>query len=56
LNKRLEFARVLLETTDGSVADISFESGFENTSHFIRAFKSKFDTTPLKYRQTIHSS
>jgi AraC-like DNA-binding protein len=56
LNKRLEFAKVLLETTDGSVADLSFESGFENTSHFIRAFKSKFGTTPLKYRHTILTS
>ena len=51
--RRLEFARFLLETTRKSINEIAFESGFENTSHFIRVFKNKFNSTPLKFQQTI---
>lgn len=49
--RRLEHAKLLLETTDKSVNEIAFDSGFENPSHFIRAFKDKYDNTPLKFRQ-----
>ena len=30
-----------------------FESGFDNSSHFIAKFKSEFKTTPLKYKKHI---
>lgn len=48
--KRLDFGAFLLKTTDKNINEISFESGFEDTSSFIRAFKQKFKNTPLKYR------
>jgi AraC family transcriptional regulator, exoenzyme S synthesis regulatory protein ExsA len=50
LEKRLDFSSYLLRTTDKSVNEISFESGFEDVSNFIRSFKKKFNHTPLQYR------
>lgn len=50
--KRLDYSRYLLETTGKSINDISFKSGFENTSHFIRVFKDRFGMPPLQYRNT----
>lgn len=51
--KKLEHARHLLETTDKNINEVTFESGFENPSHFIRTFKRAFQMTPLEYRKTI---
>ncbi len=50
IKKRLSYAQTLLDTTEKSVADIVFESGFENGSHFSRVFKEKFGTSPMHYR------
>ncbi|MBK7871259.1 MAG: helix-turn-helix transcriptional regulator [Saprospiraceae bacterium] len=52
IKKRLEFARNMLETSDKSINDIAFESGFENTSHFIKKFKDTFGTTPLQHQKS----
>jgi AraC family transcriptional regulator, exoenzyme S synthesis regulatory protein ExsA len=49
--KKLEYARHLLETTDKNINELTFESGFENTSHFIRIFKQSFRMTPLQYKK-----
>src|SRR5690606_22873456 len=49
--KRLKYARMLLFTTDESVNDVAFHSGFETTSHFIRCFKKQFGLPPHQYRQ-----
>ena len=51
-DRKLDFALHKLLTTDLNVSQISFESGFEDTSHFIRVFKQKHLLTPLQYRQT----
>ena len=48
--KRLDFAAHLLLTSDKTVGQIAFESGFEEPSSFIRVFKQKFNCTPLRYR------
>ncbi|MEZ5042798.1 MAG: AraC family transcriptional regulator [Saprospiraceae bacterium] len=48
--KRLDFAAYQLKTTDKNINQISFDSGFEDASSFIRAFKQKFNHTPLQYR------
>lgn len=50
IKKRLDFAKFLLETTDKSIADIAFECGFKNQSHFARCFKETFSKSPLKLR------
>jgi AraC-like DNA-binding protein len=49
--KRLDLAFHRLMTTESSISEISFECGFEDTSHFIRVFKEKYNEPPLRYRQ-----
>ena len=48
---RLEIASKLLDTTDNSVMDISFEVGFNNVSYFNKLFKSKYKFTPREFRE-----
>lgn len=54
-HKRLEHARMLLQTTDQPVGDIALACGFESASHFIRLFRRAFGTTPqtLRTKRTI---
>lgn len=49
--KRLSYSQYLLKHTDKLVTEIVFDSGFQNTSHFIREFKTEFGCTPLVYRK-----
>ncbi|MFC4874838.1 helix-turn-helix transcriptional regulator [Negadavirga shengliensis] len=49
--KRLEHAKLLLDTSGKSVSDVAFVSGFENLSHFSRVFKEKYGTSPLQYKK-----
>ncbi len=51
LQKRLDYAAVLLTNTEKSIADIAAESGFESNSHFSRTFNQKFGISPLQYRK-----
>jgi transcriptional regulator GlxA family with amidase domain len=50
LERRLERASALLNTTSMNVTQIAFECGFESSSHFSRAFKDKFGRTPRTFR------
>ncbi len=50
-DKRLQYAKRLLETTDKKISEVAFESGFENASHFTRAFKEKYTITPGGYKK-----
>lgn len=49
--QKLNHAYHLLMSTDKPVTDISFESGFENSTHFSHLFKKRFGLSPLKYRK-----
>jgi len=51
LQRKLDLARDKVIISDLSISQISFECGFEDTSHFIRVFKHKNNLTPLQYRQ-----
>jgi len=51
IQRKLDLARHKLVTSDLIISQISFECGFEDTSHFIRVFKQKNNLTPLQYRQ-----
>jgi AraC-like DNA-binding protein len=53
LERRLQKAAQLLQTTDKTVQQIADICGFESLSHFIRYFKAKFGTTPSQYRNTV---
>ena len=49
--KRLQYAELLLDTTQKNINEIAYDSGFENVSHFSRVFKEKFGLPPLQYRK-----
>jgi AraC-like DNA-binding protein len=50
LDRRLEQSASLLRTTGMSVTEVMCECGFEDLSHFSRAFKEKFGLAPSVYR------
>ena len=53
-NKRIQFARYLIENSEKTLDEIIFRSGFKNQSHFIRVFKEKYKTTPSKFKRNLH--
>jgi len=48
LERRLEYSRYLLETSDISIDEVCALSGFENRSHFNRVFKNRYGHPPGK--------
>ena len=52
-NLRIEEAKRLLETSDKSADDISFEVGYEDASFFRRLFKRCTGLTPIQYRRVF---
>jgi AraC-like DNA-binding protein len=50
LERRLKHSASLLQNTALSVTGAALECGFEDTSHFSKAFKEKFGMTPTAYR------
>lgn len=46
---RLLKAATLLETTNLSVTDVCFQTGFSNVSYFIRCFRKMYGCTPKKF-------
>lgn len=54
LAKRLEYAAAMLQQTDFAVIQVAQECGFEDASHFTKAFKTKFKVSPKAYRQSFH--
>ncbi len=49
LDHRMDHARILLDTGKLQVAQVAYQIGYTNPSHFIAAFKKKFGVTPKKY-------
>ena len=49
--QKLNHAYHLLVSTAKPINDVSFESGFENSTHFSHLFKNRFGLSPLKYRK-----
>jgi transcriptional regulator GlxA family with amidase domain len=50
---RINFATQLLTETDKTIADVCFESGFRDMSHFYKMFTSRMNTSPLNYRKNF---
>jgi len=48
---RLQKAKELLETTDCTVSEITFKTGFQTISHFTKIFKKRYGIVPSVYRQ-----
>ncbi len=53
VEKRLDYAFTMLNDLNKSITEIAFDSGFENSSHFSRAFKEKFGSSPQALRKTL---
>ena len=49
-NLRIEAGVKLLSSTDLSIADIAYQTGFGSDTYMTRIFKQKLNTTPGKYR------
>ncbi|QUS55692.1 helix-turn-helix transcriptional regulator [Pseudovibrio brasiliensis] len=56
LDARLEKARELVFESKLSVTEIAMQIGFANTSHFIKAFKGRYDETPKQARLAYQDS
>ena len=50
IHVRLEFAKFLLKTTNTSIKEIAFRSGFNNQSNFCTSFKKLTGVSPLQFR------
>ena len=50
-NRLLQEAKILLKSTNWSIAEIAWSLGFEEPNHFSGFFKSLTKTTPKKFRQ-----
>jgi AraC-like DNA-binding protein len=53
LEKRLHHAQHLMNNQKKTVSEAAFESGFENPSHFSRAFKIRFGKPPTVLKRPI---
>jgi len=53
---RIGFACKLLQEGHFSIAEICYESGFNNLSNFNRQFKKIMEESPLEYRKTREKS
>ncbi len=51
LQKRLEYSAVLLKNPAMNVSQVALDCGFEDLSHFSRAFKGRFGTSPATFRK-----
>ncbi|WP_066715594.1 helix-turn-helix transcriptional regulator [Clostridium sp. Marseille-P299] len=49
-NRRVELAKTLLRNTNDSITSIAFDSGFNSTRSFYRAFQGICGMTPMEYR------
>lgn len=53
LETRLNQALSLLSNTDLSVTQVALDCGFENLSHFSKAFRQRMEITPKAYRESL---
>ena len=47
---RVEKARRLLETTDKSISEIAYDTGFSAPSYFAKCFKDEYGKSPGEWR------
>ena len=52
MDKRMEYAAMLLKTTSHKVTEISGLAGFENAEYFSSLFKAKYGMPPTQYRKS----
>lgn len=54
-SERIKFAKHLIISTNKQLADIAFQSGFNNVSYFNRQFKKQEHMTPNAYREAVRN-
>jgi AraC family transcriptional regulator len=52
---RLNNAQLLLQSTEFSVTEIAFQSGFNSLEHFATSYKQRFGVVPLSVRRTVQA-
>lgn len=52
-NKKIEYAKEILKTTDTPILNIALDLGFDDCGYFIKVFKKVEGVTPKKYREII---
>lgn len=53
MQRRIERAKVMLSVTKMSMAEISYQTGFSNQSHFTAQFRKAIGMTPKQFREKI---
>ena len=51
IQRRLMHAHYLIQNATGSISDIAYQCGFENVSHFSKAYRSKYGMSPSESRK-----
>lgn len=54
-DKRLEYAKDLMQTTDHSMTEVAAMAGFIDAAYFSGLFKSKYGLSPVQYRKKYRS-
>ncbi len=52
-DRRLDYSKKLLATSEQSIIDVAFNSGFKSVSHYSRKFKEKYSISPSEYKLTF---
>jgi AraC family transcriptional regulator, exoenzyme S synthesis regulatory protein ExsA len=55
-NKKLAKAEALIKNTSIRISDVCFSCGFNNFSHFTKAFTKQFGSSPSKYRESTKNA
>ena len=50
--KRMQYAALLLETTQMKISDVALQTGYDNQSKFAAVFKKEYQQSPLEYRRS----
>jgi AraC family transcriptional regulator len=53
MQRRIERAKVLLSVKQFSVAEVSYQTGFSNQSHFTAQFRKAIGMTPKQFRESV---
>ena len=55
LQVRLNYARHIIASDDSSLTTVAAKCGFQNLSHFSKAFKQQFGVSPTQFRKNPDS-
>jgi AraC-like DNA-binding protein len=53
---RLQKAKELLETTDVTVSEVAFKTGFQTVSHFTKIFQKQYDVLPSTFKRNNNAT